>query len=78
MVEINIGVREKAIRNLVVLFVIPFITSIWISEIVFIWWLLNNQPTWESWWVLNIALVVVSLLEFLAIVYIRIGEKSRE
>ncbi|MFX0171978.1 MAG: hypothetical protein ACFE9L_08665 [Candidatus Hodarchaeota archaeon] len=75
MVDFEIGVREKAGRNLVVLAFIPIVTLIWLIVFIVIYEYAINivriTGKWEYWFLTTIIFAVISLLELVAILYIR-------
>ena len=72
MADIRIGIRDKAIRNLVVVALIPIVIFVWVGLLEFIY--LYQKEIWmtEGWFALVILFVIVSIIEFFAIVYINL------
>ncbi len=76
MVDFEMGVREKAGRNLAVLAFMPIVTLIWVIVFIAIYEYATNivritGGKWEYWFLTTIVFAVISLLELVAIVYIR-------
>lgn len=79
MTEFEIGVREKAGRNLAVLAFMPIVTLIWLIVFIAIYEYSINivritGGKWEYWFITTIIFAVISLLELVAIVYIRLKD----
>lgn len=72
MADIRIGIRDKAIRNLVVVALIPIVIFVWVGLLELIY--LYQKEIWmtEGWFALVILFVIVSIIEFFAIVYINL------
>lgn len=77
MANIEIGFREKAGRNLLVLAGIPLVTLIWISVFIGIYEYATiivkiTGGRWEFWYLTTIIFAVITILELIVIIKIRV------
>ncbi len=80
----EIRFQDRALRNLVILAIIPFITLIWLSFLFGIYTFQQQiWPTYgmvkglEVWIVFVVILLLVSIIQFFAIIYIRFNKEEK-
>lgn len=82
MADLEIGIHDKALRNLVIILMIPIVSVVWVGVFEFlIWYQANIWPLYGAqqglsiWLVFTSLFVVVSMLEFVAIIRIKFNPK---
>lgn len=84
MVNIEMGVREKALRNLAILCLIPFVITNWIFTWIFfyffqqqIWPAFGMEEGFIIWSLVIINFLLISILSLIAVFYVKSSDDSK-